>query len=97
MLAVAVGAYLFAAVVGGTLVGLLRPLTRWRAGSALLGVVACLLLSLGFLVAMHGAPSSWTRGNVVAGVLTALLYGTVFGSPWWEEPPPAARPPRECA
>ena len=84
-----VGAYAFGGAVGGTLVGLLRPLTRWRAGSGVVGVVACLPLSLGFLLAMRGPPSHWTTSNVGAGVVTALLLGTACGTLWWEEPSPA--------
>jgi MFS family permease len=90
--ATTLGAYAFGGVVGGTLVGLLRPLTRWRAGAGLVGIVACLPLSLGFLVAMHGTPSQWTRTQVTAGLLTALLLGTACGTLWWEEPPTTEQP-----
>ena len=69
--------YLLAGVVGGAIVGILRPLTRWRLGATLLGMIC-------------GTIDYWCMGPVVAAfsdldvlslehLLVSLGLGSVVG------------------
>jgi len=81
-----VAAYLFGGAGGGGLLGLLRPLTRSRFGATFVGVIVCMPVSLGFLVAMHGAPTNWNENAIVAAAGTAVLLGAILGHQSWEPP-----------
>jgi len=77
--------YLAAGLVGGTIVGILRPLARWRLGTMVLGMIA-------------GTTAYWSMGPVLQALtgvdalskqhlLTSLGLGSVVGGAaglfWW--------------
>lgn len=82
----AIGAYFGGGIIGGVLLGLLRPLTRWRLGSAVVGIITCLPLSVAFALAFEGRPSNWSVEMVAAGIIVAVLIGGMSGYQWWEAP-----------
>lgn len=69
--------YLAAGVAGGALVGLLRPLARWRLGAALLGTIAGTLLCAAMAPVINAF--SDTKIVPVDYLLTSLLFGILIG------------------
>lgn len=79
--------YWVAGVVGGTLLGLLRPLTKRRLGSTLCGSIIMLVVGLLTARMLGGA---WWGENGVAGLI-GMLFGTTLsgalgGYFYWEPP-----------
>jgi hypothetical protein len=78
-------AYLGGGVVAGCILGLLRPLTRWRLGAALVGVAVALPVFLGIGLALFGMPSTWDSSVWGAMVGAAVLLGSVGGADSWKQ------------
>ena len=78
--------YFVGGIAGGALVGVLRPLTRWRLGSAVVGVVVCFPLAAASLVAIDGPIASWQGKTVFGGVFAAVFVGVIAGCQAWERP-----------
>ena len=55
--------YFVGGVAGGAVVGVLRPLTKYFVGAALVGLVAALPLAMAVGVATHGDPRHWSADN----------------------------------
>jgi hypothetical protein len=51
--------YFAGGVAGGAVVGLLRPVTKYRLGAALVGLVAAVPLAFAVEIALQGSPSHW--------------------------------------
>lgn len=83
---VAVVAYFFGGVAGGAIVGLLRPLTKWRIGAMFVGVAAAVPLFLGLGLAMYGPVSNWGENETFGLVATAVILGSLGGYDTWESP-----------
>lgn len=81
-----IAAYFVGGVVGGALVGLLRPFTRWRVGATLIGIIACLPLAIAFVVVIDGSPSHWKEETIVGTLIAAVLIGAIVGYRAWEAP-----------
>src|SRR5438045_2937313 len=90
--------YLGAGVVCGTVIGFLRPITRWRWGGMLVGV---LLTGIGYgaiFISFDGSPQRWPTHNWVVLGIVAIVFGIYTGNREWEEyvepsqPPPPAGP-----
>lgn len=69
--------YWIGGIVGGAIVGLLRPLTRTKPGTALVGFVAAVPLTASILGLTHKPTTSWTRELVIILALS-LILGPVF-------------------
>lgn len=70
----AVATYLIGGVIAGGIVGILLPLTRWKLGAALVGMVAVLPVSIGVIGSMQGF-SPWTEGHTFVVAMMSLLLG----------------------
>jgi hypothetical protein len=80
------GTYLASALVAGILLGLCRPLLRWRLGAVVVGAVAGTSVYSAIGISMAGLqPTSF-----VVGTLCGVLVGGVLGWSWWRPPEDAA-------
>jgi hypothetical protein len=78
-----IGTYLFGGLLGGSIFGLLRPLTRRRVGAVVVGVAATIPMGLATGFLFFGPTSHW-GGSEFAGLMVAtLLYGAVGGWRFW--------------
>ena len=87
-------AYAGGGVISGCILGLLRPLTRWRAGAALVGIAVALPAFFGIALAMSGLPQTWDDSIWASTVGCSVLLGGWFGADTWsrnrkrgQEPP----------
>lgn len=71
--------YLGAGVVGGAVVGLLLPITVWRAGSAVVGVLAAVPLYLGIAIVLP-------ETDMWSGLIAAVVIGGLVGYGLWSPP-----------
>lgn len=69
-----IGFYLVAGVVGGALVGLLYPLTRWWIGRRVAGIVVAVPITIAVRYTVYG-PGLWTEAELQKWVVTALIWG----------------------
>jgi hypothetical protein len=76
--------YFVGGLAGGILLGLLRPLTRWRPGSALVGMVAVAPATLAFGLAAFGPMHAWDKDMVISLIITAVVLGGGGGYLYWE-------------
>ncbi len=67
--------YLLGGTAAGGLVGAMLPLLRWRAGAAVVGVVAALPIFTGVGIALDGSPVRWPDGTWFAVAAGAILVG----------------------
>lgn len=70
--------YLVAGLVGGAVVGVLKPLGRSVVGSALLGFLASMPVFLAFQYFDQG-PAVWSTGRLIDMVLFACVLGAPLG------------------
>lgn len=80
-LPVIIAVYFAGGITGGCLVGLLRPLTRWRIGAAAVGVIAMIPVCWGAGILVHGPLSVWGEAEYFAWTITPVLIGAYGG---WE-------------
>jgi len=78
--------YFVVGLPAGLLVGLLRPLLRWRVGGALVGYLAAAVIYCGIGIIMDGV----SRTTLIVGALCGI-GGAVAGAMWWPDGPWAAR------
>lgn len=71
-------AYFFGGVSAGVIVGLLRPLARWKAGAALVGFTAILPVALLIRFATEGF-GPWHPSNTVEAMMLGLILGAPVG------------------
>jgi hypothetical protein len=78
-----VGFYFLGGSVGGLLLGLLRPITRYKAGAMFVGT-ALAAVSLGLLARIFVITDGWTRVDTVLVALYSLVTGPVATLMIWE-------------
>jgi integral membrane sensor domain MASE1 len=69
-----IGVYLFGGFVGGAVVGLLRPVSRWWVGRRLMGVVVAVPITLGIRYAVYGW-HPWSGTELENWTFTAVIWG----------------------
>jgi len=75
--------YFLAGAVGGLLFGLLRPLTRYKAGAMLVGT-AVAAVSVALLARMFVVTDGWTLFDTIAVALYSLVTGPVATLMLWK-------------
>jgi hypothetical protein len=80
-----VALYLVGGIVSGTIVGLLRPILRWRVGGLVTGIVATFPIALALRTMADGfAP--WDHFATELVVSFTLIVGGGCGLGWWRKP-----------
>ena len=79
--------YMASGVIGGIVVGLLRPVMKTRFGASAVGVVAAIPLSVGISILRSGSPSGWNDETWVPTLITAGVLGGLGAQVLWSEPP----------
>lgn len=95
-LGVSFGELVAVSVSGGIAVGfilaILRPMTRWRAGAILVGVIVALIGFGATLTLVSRTPTNWSLANWIGVTIAGLVVGTFAGNLAWQEsifsPPP---------
>lgn len=72
--------YFAGAVLGGAVIGALRPLARWPGGSILIGIVAGPLIMAALGPAMFGSPDTWGVDEVLSIVVPGMMLGAILGA-----------------
>jgi hypothetical protein len=76
--------YIVGGLIGGTVVGLLRPLAKQRAGAMIVGVITMIPVSIGFVFILFGPMSRWGGGELFGVLFTAVFLGGYGGWEFWE-------------
>ncbi len=87
-----VAVYYFGGATGGAIAGLLLPLTTWRIGSTMVGMIAGLPVCFGVGFAIYGPLSQWDGSNLFGVIATAVLLGGFGGYAFWEPVNPGGDP-----
>ena len=74
------------ALVAGLVVDLMRPFARTRLGGAMVGFVASLPVSLGYLLVAARDVLAMKGGAAKFLLLMGLTYGLLVGALYWKEP-----------
>lgn len=74
--------YLGGGLVGGLVVGLLRPLTRWRLGGVAMGILAALPVGLGVRLMQSGL-EPWEAKDTFTLTIFSLALGGTAGWTYW--------------
>jgi hypothetical protein len=77
-----VAVYFGGGLVGGAVVGLLRPLTHWRWGAAVVGVLAAMPIGLAGRLLRYGF-DPWGPKDTFTLVVFALALGGTVGWIYW--------------
>lgn len=98
--------YLGGGAAAGIVLGLNRPLLRWRAGAIATGILGGVLVYGAAVITLSGPIGRWDGGDWFAAITAGVLVGASFGNWAWEqwvEPklgrlrkpddPPRPRPP----
>ena len=85
-LGIVIGTYFFGGISAGVVVGLLKPIARWRAGAIVVGIIAAFFVFFGILVASDGLPSRWGTDQWVTLIVLPTLFGTFAGNRFWKDP-----------
>ena len=72
--------YLAAGLLGGAIVGWLRPFNDSAWGRAFIGLLASVPVFSAFMVVLSGLPSQWTRNDWLALVTTIVIVGPLAGA-----------------
>jgi hypothetical protein len=80
-----IGTYFATGIMGGILVGLLRPLLTSVWGAMLVGVMIAFPVLVGFGTALYGLPNQWEPALLRELTYAAVVSGTVGGYLQWHQ------------
>jgi O-antigen/teichoic acid export membrane protein len=83
-LTASIAIYVFGGFSGGIVLGLLRPLTKYRIGAALVGIVVMTPASILLGLTLFGPPHDWSRDMTVTVILLPMVLGGPGGYLYWE-------------
>jgi hypothetical protein len=69
--------YVCVGLAGGILVGLMRPLLKYRAGLYGAGLLVSIVLSVGITMSVKGVPSQWGLESWIAVAIVSVVLGIV--------------------
>ena len=75
------GAYLVAGALGGLIVGLMVPLTRWMPGAALMAFIV--MFVVWFVVGLSMSPQGPLRGIIRTSAVLGAAFGLPIGVGFW--------------
>src|SRR6185437_16691712 len=87
--------YAAAPIAGGLIVGLARPLTRWRAGAVIVGMMAAFVIWSGICMTLQGPVNRWHSDDWVLNAILAVVTGIYLGNGFWEDRVEPTLPPPE--
>jgi hypothetical protein len=73
------GTYLVSGLVGGAVVGLLRPWADNGFGAFVVGLLAGVPITAGLMVCVAGWPSAWSNNDQRGFPVLAIMVGTALG------------------
>ena len=76
--------YLVGGATGGVIAGVLWPLTKWRAGAYLVGLLVALVVSTGLMFLLEGNPLSWGIAVILTILIMTVIYGLYIGYQIWK-------------
>ena len=79
-----VAVYFFGGLTAGSIVGLLRPLTRLRVGAMAVGIVAAIPACMAGVFILYGPIAQWGAREGFVVVAGSLLFGALGGWEFWE-------------
>lgn len=82
-LATVLGLYVGGGVGTGIVLGMFRPILRWRAGSMLAGIVVALSAAAIYTTVSH----TWSPASASGVIVYGLGFGALAGATLWKNPP----------
>jgi hypothetical protein len=76
--------YLVGGATGGLVAGILWPLTKWRAGACLVGLLVAFVVSIGLMYLLAGNPLSWDIAVILTILIMTVIYGLYIGYQLWK-------------
>lgn len=83
--------YVCGGLLGGSVLGLLRPMTRRRAGASVVGFFVMMVVGTATALIILGPLPTWDEGDWIGVIITAVLLGAPGGYMYWEPHPPKDR------
>lgn len=80
-----IGTYCAIGVIGGALLGILRPLLTSVWGAMLVGVTIAFPVLVGFGTALYGLPTRWEPGLLPEFAYAAVFAGALGGYVQWHQ------------
>lgn len=78
-----VSVYVAGGMLGGVIIGVCRPLLRWRLGATMGGALAAIPAFVGFGVAKDGSPMQWNSATWGSVIIPASLLGAFVANLIW--------------
>ena len=78
-----IAAYMIGGTLGGCILGLLRPITRYVLGAMLAAIPVAFPLFAGILLAMKGFPTGWSERTWISLLVLTCLIAPLFRASSW--------------
>lgn len=96
-----IASYVGSGIIGGMVVGLMRPALQFRVGAVVTAIIVATIAYAGAGVVISGPPSQWSRSDWFIPLIGGLISGPIAANWMWEDvvyptlPPPGADDPPE--